>query len=57
MENPVPRQGKAEAHAQPTKRPYQKPSFRCERVFETQALICGKIAPVNANCRTQRKVS
>jgi hypothetical protein len=28
---------------QPTNRkPYQKPTFRYERVFETQALACGK---------------
>jgi hypothetical protein len=24
------------------KRPYQRPAFRFERVFETRALICGK---------------
>jgi hypothetical protein len=24
------------------KRLYKKPAFRCERVFETQALSCGK---------------
>ncbi|MGB7351044.1 MAG: hypothetical protein WBC66_14405, partial [Candidatus Acidiferrales bacterium] len=27
-----------------TKRPYTKPSFREERVFETMALSCGKLA-------------
>jgi hypothetical protein len=39
------------------KRPYQKPAFRSERVFETMALSCGKISPVQLQCSTQRKVS
>jgi hypothetical protein len=26
------------------KKKYQKPAFRFERVFETQALSCGKVA-------------
>jgi hypothetical protein len=33
------------------KRPYQKPSFRHERVFETTALICGKMATTQGQCR------
>jgi hypothetical protein len=39
------------------KRPYQKPAFRYERVFETMALSCGKMSPVQAQCSTHRKVS
>ena len=27
------------------KKPYQEPAFRYERVFETMALLCGKIEP------------
>ena len=27
-----------------SKKPYQKPSFRFERVFETMALSCGKLS-------------
>jgi hypothetical protein len=27
------------------KKPYSKPAFRFERVFETTALACGKTAP------------
>ena len=27
------------------KKPYQKPEFRYERVFETMALSCGKVEP------------
>jgi len=34
-----------------TKRPYQKPSFRHERVFETTALICGKMPTTQGQCR------
>src|SRR2546426_2519692 len=33
----------AQADRPSTKRPYQKPAFRHERVFETRALVCGKI--------------
>ena len=33
------------------KKPYQKPEFRSERVFETTALACGKVSPSEANCR------
>jgi hypothetical protein len=32
------------------KRPYQKPAFRHERVFETMALVCGKTA-TQGQCR------
>jgi hypothetical protein len=40
-----------------TKKPYAKPAFRFERVFETQALSCGKIGPISTNCNTNRKSS
>jgi len=44
--------------ATPTARkPYQKPSFRHERIFETMALACGKIHPNNPNCKINRKSS
>jgi len=39
------------------KKPYQKPSFRFERVFETAALACGKIAGTSAICNSSRKTS
>lgn len=39
------------------KKLYQKPAFRYERVFETQALACGKIlSGVNA-CKFSLKTS
>ena len=39
------------------RRPYRKPAFRSEKVFETMALACGKISPTQAQCRTVRKNS
>jgi hypothetical protein len=39
------------------KKPYQKPAFRSERVFETMALACGKINATLAQCKTNRKTS
>jgi hypothetical protein len=40
-----------------TKKPYQKPEFRYERVFETMALSCGKVSPTEFQCRFNRKSS
>jgi hypothetical protein len=39
------------------KKPYQKPEFRYERVFETMALACGKMSPTELQCRFNRKSS
>jgi hypothetical protein len=39
------------------KRPYKKPTFRYERVFETNALSCGKIGIVQQSCRNNNKLS
>jgi len=39
------------------KKPYSKPAFRFERVFETQALACGKLSVTQAHCRFTRKTS
>ncbi len=39
------------------KKPYQKPSFQHERVFETMALICGKLDPTLSQCQVNRKNS
>ncbi|HYL09215.1 MAG TPA: hypothetical protein VEU31_00635 [Candidatus Acidoferrales bacterium] len=41
----------------PEKKPYEKPAFRHERVFETMALNCGKISATQAQCRFNRKAS
>jgi hypothetical protein len=40
-----------------SKKPYQKPGFRFEKVFETMALVCGKVDPVQSQCRFNRKNS
>jgi hypothetical protein len=39
------------------KKPYCKPAFRHERVFETAALSCGKIASTVFGCISSRKTS
>lgn len=41
----------------PGKKPYQKPEFRFERVFETMALSCGKVHPTDLQCHFNRKSS
>jgi hypothetical protein len=46
-----------EQPAQEGKRPYQKPSFAREQVFETMALACGKINPTSGGCKSVRKNS
>ncbi|HKM48011.1 MAG TPA: hypothetical protein VJX69_10505 [Terriglobales bacterium] len=38
------------------KKPYTKPTFRFERVFETQALTCGKTGTLG-QCHSNRKNS
>jgi hypothetical protein len=40
-----------------TKRPYSKPMFQHEKVFETMALACGKLSPTQAQCRFNRRNS
>jgi hypothetical protein len=39
------------------RRPYKKPAFRTERIFETMALACGKVTPTQGHCRFNRKSS
>jgi hypothetical protein len=48
---------KTPGSASPAKRPYQKPAFQHERVFETMALSCGKINPTQGACHSNRKTS
>ncbi len=45
------------AAAKSAKKPYQKPSFKHEKVFETMALACGKISATQRQCRFNRKTS
>jgi hypothetical protein len=39
------------------RRPYQKPAFKHEKVFETMALGCGKIGGTGGICNTVPKLS
>jgi hypothetical protein len=39
------------------KKPYEKPSFRFEKVFVTTALSCGKIFGLSGSCNTSPKNS
>jgi hypothetical protein len=39
------------------KKPYRKPEFRFEQVFETRALACGKISTTEAQCASNTKTS
>jgi len=40
-----------------SKRPYKKPAFQYERVFETMALSCGKIGATSLICKSSKKMS
>jgi hypothetical protein len=39
------------------KKPYHKPTVRYERVFEVQALSCGKVQTTEGQCHSNRKTS
>ena len=39
------------------KKPYKKPSFKFQTVFEVSALVCGKIAATSSACNSNKKVS
>jgi hypothetical protein len=39
------------------KKPYRKPTYRFEKVFETMALSCGKIHGVGSQCHYNRHTS
>ncbi len=39
------------------RKPYQKPAFQYEHVFETAALRCGKMGPTQSQCKFNRKTS
>jgi hypothetical protein len=39
------------------RKPYEKPAFRFERIFETMALSCGKVNPTQGACSSNRKTS
>lgn len=39
------------------KKPYEKPSYRCEKVFVTTALSCRKVVNGGGACNLNPKVS
>jgi hypothetical protein len=43
--------GTGEQGSSGKKKPYLKPAFRSEQVFERMALSCGKISPTQSQCR------
>ncbi len=47
----------ATKNAKPGRKPYQAPTFRSEKVFETMALTCGKISTTQGTCKLNRKNS
>ena len=53
----MPEQSSQKPQKPVAKRPYQKPTFRYERVFETMALACGKISGTTGPCHSNRKNS
>lgn len=40
-----------------TRKPYEPPQVKHERVFETMALSCGKVQGTQGSCRFNRKAS
>ena len=61
MSADTPRPGSSDDRGTPgdagAKKPYQKPSFQREQVFETMALACGKINPTSGACKAVKKNS
>jgi hypothetical protein len=54
--NAVGPENKRPTQEKQAKKPYTKPAFRFERVFETQALSCGKVHGLG-QCHYSRKTS
>jgi hypothetical protein len=55
--NPAGPEDKLETSKKQTKKPYAKPAFQFERVFETQALTCGKVHSQSGLCNKFSKSS
>jgi hypothetical protein len=57
-DNRAPRETRQQpGNASKEKKLYQKPAFRYEQVFETQALSCGKVHASQSTCHSSRKTS
>lgn len=57
--NPSPnsQQSSLRPHGDASRKPYEKPALRHEKVFETMALTCGKVQGTGGSCRFNRKNS
>jgi len=55
--NPLGPEDKQLIQKKQSKKPYTKPAFRLEKVFETQALSCGKVHVTQGSCHSNRKNS
>jgi hypothetical protein len=55
--NPLEAEDKRRTQRKQAKKPYAKPAFRFERVFETQALSCGKVHSHGNPCKLNPKAS
>ena len=45
-------------HGKPkARKPYKRPAFQFEKVFETMALACGKLSATQLQCRFNRRNS
>lgn len=55
--NPLEPEDKQLIQKKQSKKPYTKPAFRLEKVFETQALSCGKVHVTQGSCHSNRKNS
>jgi hypothetical protein len=49
--------GEAASSAGDDRKPYRKPSFRFEQVFETMALQCGKVEGTSQACNMVKMAS
>jgi hypothetical protein len=58
QKKPVPGPGDEPSEAKGrTRKPYEKPTFAREQLFETMALACGKTNPISGACRAVKKNS
>jgi hypothetical protein len=55
--NPIDHEEERSTPQKQVKKTYAKPAFRFERVFETQALSCGKVASHGTACKLNPKSS
>jgi hypothetical protein len=53
----IDKDAQTQSERKPNRKPYQKPAFQYERVFETAALRCGKMGPSQSQCKFNRKTS